>query len=232
MQEEDDFRRVHAKYHHPSGPYDELTIRWRALSDEICAESPDLLAELDAEQDFAKKTYGLVFLGGEKHLIWKSVKDLLPASWINPGSEIPNFDTRDLPMPGSIEWSYLLARSHAITKEFKNRLKDATGVCDWLMEHEAARPFVDAVDPAKANGYYDLVKLPMDITTLRKGSYDKLEDFLRETRLIFDNCRLYYPAGSINVKLANRLEADLLRELAKSPEFNDAMVSGPTPNKP
>lgn len=228
-QEQDDFVWVFQKYHHPGGPYEELANRRKALDDEIRATCPELLVEIEADRerlDVSKPTQSLVYLGGDMHCVYKSTKDLLPACWINPGSEIPNFDKRDIPEPGSPDWLHILARSHAIIKEFENRLKDVTGVYEWLMAHEAAWPFIDAVDPASAVGYHDIVKSPMTISRLGDESYENHTDFLRVTKRIFDNCRLFYPADSVHVALANKLESDLLHELAKSPEFNDAVVSG------
>lgn len=228
-QENDDYIRLYQKYHHPEGPYQQLQRRGEALDEEIRAAFPELLAEIQAQEerfDVSEPTDALLDLGEGIHCCYKPTNKLFPASWINPGSEIPDFDARDIPTPGSTEWRHILSRSHAIQKEYQNRLQTVTDVYDWLCAHEAAWPFLKPVDSTSLPGYYDVVKCPMDITTLGDGLYSSHVEFLRQARLIFDNCRLYQSPNSILVRLANQLERDLLRELEKSPEFNDALVRG------
>lgn len=233
-QEEDSFVRNFQKYHHPGGPYKDLELQMAALRAEVQAKNPALLAELDVDKqrfDVSEPTHSRViylgndYSGGDMHCVYKPTQELLPAYWINPASEILDFNKWDIPEPGSPEWKYLLARSHAITKEFANRLRSATEVIEWLGAHEKAWPFITAVDPAGSPGYYDVVTSPMDITTLGEKTFDSLVEFLQVVKRIFDNCRLCYHPQHLHVTLANDLESDLLHKLKDSPEFQNALVS-------
>eukprot|EP00730_Choanoeca_flexa_P003038 TRINITY_DN11268_c0_g1_i1.p1 TRINITY_DN11268_c0_g1~~TRINITY_DN11268_c0_g1_i1.p1 ORF type:complete len:1083 (+),score=298.48 TRINITY_DN11268_c0_g1_i1:69-3317(+) len=72
-----------------------------------------------------------------------------------------------------------------------------------------AWPFYEPVDVVKLNlhDYYDVIKEPMDLSTVRKnldsGKYDTADAFARDVRLIFTNCYNYNPPGSDVVKMAN-----------------------------
>lgn len=231
-QENDDYIRLYQKYHYPDGPYRQIERHSKALDEDIRSAGPKLLAKITAQQerfDVSEPTYALLDLGEGMHCCYKPTKKLFPASWVNPGSEIPNYDTRDIPIPGSIEWKHLLARSHAIQKEYQDRLKTVTDVYEWLSAHKSAWPFLKPADSVAAPGYYDIIKSPMDITTLGDGEYDNHTEFLKQAKLIFDNCRLYN--NPVHVNLANQLEKELLEKLELSPEFNEALVRGTPPRR-
>jgi histone acetyltransferase len=60
---------------------------------------------------------------------------------------------------------------------------------------------------------------PLDLRTMEHkldtGQYPKLDAFLHDAQLVFDNCRLYNPEDSIYYKQANKLEGimkDLLAD--------------------
>ncbi|XP_064639042.1 BRCA2-interacting transcriptional repressor EMSY-like isoform X2 [Lineus longissimus] len=64
-------------------------------------------------------------------------------------------------------------------------------------EINAAAWFLRPVDPNDAPGYYEIVKTPMDFSTIRRkletGQYSTIEDFHHDMVLIRDNCYLYNP---------------------------------------
>jgi len=56
---------------------------------------------------------------------------------------------------------------------------------------------------------------------LETKQYSSLDDFIKDTQLVFDNCRMYNPEGSIYVRNANKVERhlkDLLAEKLKREE--------------
>lgn len=63
----------------------------------------------------------------------------------------------------------------------------------------AAHWFLQPVTPSDAPGYYDIVKRPMDFSTIKKklesGQYKNLEEFHADMMLIKANCDLYNPPG-------------------------------------
>jgi hypothetical protein len=75
--------------------------------------------------------------------------------------------------------------------------KAAKRLLNSLWKHQHAWIFHEAVDPIKLNipDYKDIVKQPMDLGTvklkLNGNEYTKLQDFLHDVSLIFDNCILY-----------------------------------------
>ncbi|KIO26946.1 hypothetical protein M407DRAFT_233870 [Tulasnella calospora MUT 4182] len=85
-------------------------------------------------------------------------------------------------------------------------------------------PFAFPVD-AVAQGcptYYDEIKEPMDFMTLENnlnsGRYKTMEQFERNMRLIYSNCRQFNPPGLPIVESANHLEAVFNKEWVKAME--------------
>ncbi|KAG8213621.1 hypothetical protein J3R82DRAFT_10306 [Butyriboletus roseoflavus] len=85
-----------------------------------------------------------------------------------------------------------------------------------------AWPFLIPVNGEEVVDYYEVIKRPMDLSSmehrLNTNQYQNLKTFLDDAQLIFDNCRLYNPEGSIYVKHAVRLEKfmkELVADYAK-----------------
>ena len=77
--------------------------------------------------------------------------------------------------------------------------------------HPDAWPFLHPVDPAEVPDYLEIVRDPVDLSTIRArldggGYYRELEAFAEDLRRIFINCRMYNAPDTIYVKCANRLE--------------------------
>ncbi|KAI6121433.1 hypothetical protein F5141DRAFT_1211118 [Pisolithus sp. B1] len=70
--------------------------------------------------------------------------------------------------------------------------------------------FLNPVNGEEVVDYYDVIKRPMDLSTmehkLNTNQYSNMKTFIDDTQLIFDNCRLYNPEGSVYVKHAAKLE--------------------------
>lgn len=73
-------------------------------------------------------------------------------------------------------------------------------------------PFVEPVDPVALNcpTYFDFVKQPMDLSTIQKKlsnwEYQTPEEFESDVRLIFKNCYVFNPEGTIVNMMGHRLE--------------------------
>lgn len=81
-------------------------------------------------------------------------------------------------------------------------------------KHEAySYPFLDPVDPVALNcpNYFDIVKHPMDLSTIQKkyaaNEYDSADEFEADVRLMFNNCYKFNPEGSPVNLMGHRLEA-------------------------
>lgn len=73
-------------------------------------------------------------------------------------------------------------------------------------------PFLQPVDPVALGipDYFDVVKHPMDLSTIRRklddAAYKSLSEFEHDFRLILTNCRLYNPPDSDITMMAAQLE--------------------------
>ena len=64
-----------------------------------------------------------------------------------------------------------------------------------MQNHSSSWPFTQPVNRDEVADYYEVIKEPMDLSTMEekheKDLYPTPEDFIRDARLIFDNCREY-----------------------------------------
>jgi multidrug efflux pump subunit AcrA (membrane-fusion protein) len=68
-----------------------------------------------------------------------------------------------------------------------------TTVLRGLRTHESYRTFAQPVTEDLAPGYFDFIKRPMDLSTIRMkleaNEYKSVPDFVADASLMFDNCR-------------------------------------------
>ncbi|KZT27583.1 hypothetical protein NEOLEDRAFT_1130581 [Neolentinus lepideus HHB14362 ss-1] len=83
-----------------------------------------------------------------------------------------------------------------------------------------ARPVDPVLDGCPT--YYDEIESPMDLQTmgtkLGQGKYGTIEEFVRDTELIFSNCRKFNPPTTYPVNCADVVEKAFKREWAKMME--------------
>ncbi|KAF8585989.1 Bromodomain-containing protein [Ramaria rubella] len=98
----------------------------------------------------------------------------------------------------------------------------------WLSElqgHSAAWPFLQPVNGEEVTDYYDVVKNPMDFSTMEHkldhNVYTEIDSFVSDANLVFDNCILYNPEGSIYAKSALKL-GKFLKEMVEEDMKNIA----------
>lgn len=79
-----------------------------------------------------------------------------------------------------------------------------------IKKMKQAWPFQLPVREEEAPGYYELIKKPMDLSSIdskiNSGLYKTKEEFIADFQLMCDNCRTFNPESSIYVKCANALE--------------------------
>ncbi|KAF7731978.1 hypothetical protein EC973_007083 [Apophysomyces ossiformis] len=108
--------------------------------------------------------------------------------------------------------------------------KFCTDTLKALMRHRAAGAFQVPVDPVAYNipDYFDIIKNPMDLSTIKSkledNLYDSIDAFAADVRLMFDNCHLYNNAGDPVCLDANKLEEAFNRRMKKAP---NAIASTP-----
>lgn len=93
-----------------------------------------------------------------------------------------------------------------------------------LQNHQSAWPFVHPVNKDEVADYYDVIKNPMDLSTMEekheKDLYPTPEDFIKDAKLIFDNCRKYNNETTPYAKSANRLEKFMFQQIKAIPEWS------------
>ncbi|GAA5835120.1 hypothetical protein JCM11251_000168 [Rhodosporidiobolus azoricus] len=82
-----------------------------------------------------------------------------------------------------------------------------------LIDHPSSWAFANPVNAEEVTDYYNVIKEPMDLATmetkLEANSYETLDKFLYDAKLVFNNCRAYNDGQSNYVKNANKLESYL-----------------------
>ncbi|KAI1091624.1 Bromodomain-containing protein [Rostrohypoxylon terebratum] len=93
-----------------------------------------------------------------------------------------------------------------------------------LQNHQSAWPFLNPVNKDDVADYYDVIKEPMDLSTmetkLEADQYGTPEEFIKDAKLIFDNCRKYNNESTPYAKSANKLEKYMWAQIKAIPEWS------------
>ncbi|KUI70199.1 Histone acetyltransferase GCN5 [Cytospora mali] len=93
-----------------------------------------------------------------------------------------------------------------------------------MQNHQSAWPFLMPVNKDDVHDYYDVIKEPMDLSTMEQklemDQYTTPEDFTKDATLIFKNCRQYNSEGTPYTKSANKLEKYMWSKIKEIPEWS------------
>jgi histone acetyltransferase len=93
-----------------------------------------------------------------------------------------------------------------------------------MQNHQSAWPFQKPVNAEEVPDYYNVITEPMDLETMEKrleeDAYATPEDFVKDARLIFNNCRRYNNETTSYWKNANKLEKFMSQKLREIPEWS------------
>ncbi|KAF3925253.1 hypothetical protein ABW20_dc0105710 [Dactylellina cionopaga] len=97
-------------------------------------------------------------------------------------------------------------------------------ILNEMQNHPSAWPFQRPVSREDVADYYEVIKEPMDLETmenrLEADYYATPEDFIRDAKLVFNNCRSYNNETTTYFKNANKLEKFLFSKLKEIPEWS------------
>jgi histone acetyltransferase len=93
-----------------------------------------------------------------------------------------------------------------------------------MQNHAASWPFLNPVSRDDVADYYDVIKEPMDLSTMESklelDNYSTPEEFVRDARLVFNNCRKYNNETTPYAKSANKLEKFMWAQIKLIPEWS------------
>ncbi|XP_056151838.1 bromodomain adjacent to zinc finger domain protein 1A isoform X2 [Lampris incognitus] len=88
-----------------------------------------------------------------------------------------------------------------------------------LVRHQDSWPFMKLVSRTQVPDYYDIIKKPMALSTIREKvnncEYKKAAEFIEDVDLMFSNCLQYNPRHTNEAKAGQRLQTFFHSELSK-----------------
>ncbi|WBW73326.1 SAGA complex histone acetyltransferase catalytic subunit Gcn5 [Schizosaccharomyces osmophilus] len=89
-----------------------------------------------------------------------------------------------------------------------------------MQNHPSSWPFAQPVNREDVPDYYEVIEHPVDLSTmeyrLRNNQYESVEEFIRDAKLIFNNCRQYNDPSTTYYKNADRLEKFFQKQLSET----------------
>ncbi|KAH9910577.1 histone acetyltransferase GCN5 [Amylocystis lapponica] len=133
-------------------------------------------------------------------------------------------DPKDVPGLRESGWTPAMA---AITRPSGRSVEHTTmeKLLSDLQGHPLAWAFQQPVNGEEVTDYYDVIKMPMDFSTMEHkldtNQYPSLDEFIADAQLVFDNSRTYNPEGTIYHKNATKLEKFLREQQVTSRVKNE-----------
>ncbi|KAG1054501.1 hypothetical protein G6F43_003486 [Rhizopus delemar] len=149
----------------------------------------------------------------QRNAILKKIKEKSTEHVVFPGiKNIPNGTTIDpLQVPG-ISDSGWTPEMDMISNRPRHvpQYHEMLYLVEEMQNYTHAWPFLEPVKSDEVTDYYEIIKEPMDLTTLEENvkadAYPTMEDFIKDTQKIFDNCKTYNAEDTDYSKCAVKLE--------------------------
>ncbi|GEQ69287.1 hypothetical protein JCM33374_g2958 [Metschnikowia sp. JCM 33374] len=165
----------------------------------------------------------------QKAAIEKKIKMRSRSHVVRPGLQVfknakPGFKLQAHEIPGLIEsgWSEEMDKLAQKPKRGPHYNFMVTLLSE-LTNHPSAWPFAVPVNKEEVGDYYDVIKEPMDLSTmeskLENDKYESFEQFLYDCRLIFNNCRSYNAETTTYYKNATKLDKFLNKKVKESSDY-------------
>ncbi|XP_029103803.1 bromodomain-containing protein 4-like isoform X3 [Scleropages formosus] len=157
-----------------------------------------------------------------------------PLSESSPAASEPK-PRRESSRPSKLPKKEAPDSQHHVGPKQQEQLRYCAGIAREMLskKHAAyAWPFYKPVD-VEALGlhdYYDIIKHPMDLGTIKSKleskQYLEAQEFAADMRLMFSNCYKYNPPDHDVVAMARKLQDVFEMRYAKMPDESDPTVSG------
>lgn len=137
----------------------------------------------------------------------------------------PNFKLQAKDIPGLLESGWLEEMDKLAQKPKRGpHYNFMMTLLQELTNHPSAWPFAVPVNKEEVGDYYDVIKEPMDLSTmelkLENDKYESFEQFIYDCRLIFNNCRSYNAETTTYYKNATKLEKFLNKKIKESADYS------------
>lgn len=148
-----------------------------------------------------------------------------PKEWRNakPGEKLKEIDPMSIEAIRSSGWSPdmdELARQPRHGPNYTLLLH----LLNDMQNHASSWPFLHPVSREDVADYYEVIKEPMDLSTmeskLEREEYSTPEEFVKDANLIWVNCRRYNAENTPYAKSAKRLERFMWSRIRDVPEWS------------
>lgn len=166
----------------------------------------------------------------QKAAIERKIKMRSKSHVVRPGLRVfknagPNFKLQAKDIPGLLESGWLEEMDKIAQKPKRGpHYNFMMTLLQELTNHPSAWPFAVPVNKEEVGDYYDVIKEPMDLSTmelkLENDKYESFEQFLYDCRLIFNNCRSYNAETTTYYKNATKLEKFLNKKIKESADYS------------
>ncbi|SGZ55920.1 CIC11C00000001753 [Sungouiella intermedia] len=166
----------------------------------------------------------------QKAAIEKKVKLRSKSHVVRPGLQVfknagPGFKLQAKDIPGLSESGWLEEMDKLAQKPKRGpHYNFMVTLLSEITNHPLAWPFAVPVNKDEVGDYYDVIKEPMDLSTmelkLENDKYETFDQFLYDCNLIFNNCRSYNAETTTYYKNATKLEKFLNKKIKESADYS------------
>ncbi|CCH60454.1 hypothetical protein TBLA_0C06610 [Henningerozyma blattae CBS 6284] len=159
----------------------------------------------------------VIMTKSKSHLVRKGLEQFKDLNNINP------MDPMDIPGLKEAGWTPEMDKLAQQPKRGPHYAA-IQNILTEIQNHASAWPFLQPVNKEEVPDYYEVIKEPMDLSTmeikLENNRYEKMEDFIYDAKLVFNNCRMYNGENTSYFKYANRLEKFFISKVKEIPEYS------------
>lgn len=190
-----------------------------------CSMLPSILRYLDSAK--------ILLL--QRAAIEKKIKMRSLSHVVRPGLQVfknakPGFKLLAKEIPGLVDSGWLEEMDKLAQKPKRGpHYNFMVTLLSELTSHPLAWPFAVPVNKEEVGDYYDVIKEPMDLSTmeqkLENDDYESFDQFLYDCKLIFNNCRSYNAETTTYYKNATKLEKFLTKKVKESADYSHHLDS-------